>query len=157
MPVDIVPPEPYIVPMKEIAKYSGCFVCGDQNSHGLQAKFYYDGERAVTEVVADRMFEGYRGIYHGGIMAALLDEVMIKAILAQERFVVTVEMTICYHKAVRTGDRIRFSGRLVSNRGRLFLTEGEAVDNDGKPFATATAKYVEAKEDFKQELQTSLD
>ncbi|MBU2534531.1 MAG: PaaI family thioesterase [Alphaproteobacteria bacterium] len=143
--------------MKEIAKYSGCFVCGDQNQHGLKARFYYDGDRAVTEVVADQSFEGYRGIYHGGILAALLDEVMIKAILAQDRFVVTVEMTVRYHTAVRTGDKIRFSGRLIGNKGRLFITEGEAVGDDGKPFATATGKYVEAREDFKAELQKSLD
>ncbi len=143
--------------MKEIAKYSGCFVCGDHNEHGLQARFYYDGEKAVTEVVADEVFEGYRGIYHGGIMAALLDEVMIKAILAQNRFVVTVEMTIRYHRAVRTGDRIRFSGRLVGQKGRLYVTEGEALGDDDKPFATATGKYVEAREDFKAELEKSLD
>ena len=157
MTVDIPSFDLYISAMKEIVKYSGCFVCGDQNPHGLQARFYYDGDRAVTEVVADETFEGYRGIYHGGILAALLDEVMIKAILAENRYVVTVEMTIRYHKAVRTGDRIRFSGRRIGNKGRLFLTEGEALGDDDKPFATATGKYVEAKEDFREELLKSLD
>ena len=75
--------------MKEVAKYPHCFVCGDQNVHGLKAKFFFDGEKAFTEVTADGSFEGYRGIYHGGIIATLLDEVMIKAILAQPVTAVT--------------------------------------------------------------------
>ncbi len=78
--------------MKEIVKYSGCFVCGDLNECGLRAGFYYDGRQAVAEVEVGRRFEGYRGICHGGIIAALLDEAMIKAILAIDRYAVTAEL-----------------------------------------------------------------
>lgn len=141
--------------MQEIVKYPYCFVCGDENQHGLQAKFFYDGEQAISEITAEKMFEGYRGIYHGGIISTMLDEVMIKSILARKIFAVTVEMTIRYLKPVPVGQKLRFCGRVTRNRGRLYLTEGEALGPDGVPFATATGKYLEAPRDLKRLLTDS--
>jgi len=141
--------------MKEVLRYSNCFVCGDQNRHGLKAKFYYDGEKAVTEITAHEDFEGYRGIYHGGVISSLLDEVMIKAILAQEKYVVTVELTVRYFLPVRVGDKVLFSGRVTRQKGRVIFTEGEATGPDGQIFASATGKYVEAGDELRSELVKS--
>ena len=143
--------------MKEIVKYSHCFVCGDQNDHGLRAKFFYDGEQAITEVTADGSFEGYHGIYHGGIIAALLDEVMIKAILAQEVIAVTVELTVRYLIPIKIGDKLTFTGRILRSKGRLYVTEGEVLGCDGATCATATGKYIEAGADLKETLQSSVE
>lgn len=130
--------------MKEIVKYSHCFVCGDKHEHGLNAKFYFDGKKAVTEIVATKEFEGYRGIYHGGIISSLLDEVMIKAILAQGKFVVTAELTVRFVAPVLVGEKVFFEGQIERSRGRVYHTSGEARGDDGKLYATATAKYLEA-------------
>ncbi|MBD3401255.1 PaaI family thioesterase [candidate division GN15 bacterium] len=143
--------------MKEVAKYSGCFVCGDQNEHGLQAKFYYDGRRATTKVTAREMFEGYKNIYHGGIISTLLDEVMIKAILAQDIFAVTAEMTVRYHAPVPTGAELIFTGEVANTKGRVYHTTGQAVGADGTVYASAEGKYVRAKEALKEKLMASLD
>ncbi len=143
--------------MKEVARYSGCFVCGDKNVHGLKARFFFDGEKAFTEITADDTFEGYSGIYHGGVTAALLDEVMIKAILAQDIFAVTVEMTIRYQRAIRTGDHLTFTGSVTRSKGRVFFTKGQVTNDSGEVLATAEGKYVEAKADFKDELMQSLE
>ncbi|MBU0984293.1 MAG: PaaI family thioesterase [candidate division Zixibacteria bacterium] len=143
--------------MREIAKYRNCFVCGDQNPHGLQAKFFFDGEQAVAELKALDTFEGYRGIYHGGILSAMLDEVMIKAILAQDVFAVTAEMTVRYHRPVETGAELRFVGRITGSKGRMYTTEGEVVNHEGVLYASATGKYIEAKEPLKGLLNQSLD
>ena len=68
--------------MTEIVKYSGCFVCGDKNPDGLRIRFFTEGEEAVAECIADARFQGFKGIYHGGLTATLLDEIMAKAVLA---------------------------------------------------------------------------
>jgi uncharacterized protein (TIGR00369 family) len=143
--------------MKEVLKYSRCFVCGDKNDNGLKARFYYDGEQAVTEVNALEQFEGYRGIYHGGIVVTLLDEVMIKAILALDRYAVTAEITVRFLQPVRTGEKIRLVGRVTKSKGRVFLTEGTAMSEDSQAFATATGKYIEADDDLKVALMDSVE
>ncbi|UCE24600.1 MAG: PaaI family thioesterase, partial [Candidatus Zixiibacteriota bacterium] len=68
--------------MREIAAYTGCFICGQKSRVGLKARFFWDGEKAFCDITADEKYAGYKDIFHGGIAAALLDEVMIKALLA---------------------------------------------------------------------------
>lgn len=142
-----------LIIMKEIVRYHKCFVCGENNHHGLKAKFYWDGEKAFTELSAEEVFEGYPGIYHGGIISTLLDEVMIKAILADEIYAVTAEMTVKYKRPVKVGDRLKFTGRVESSKGRIYYTVGEVTDETGNLFATATGKYLEAKSDLKESLK----
>jgi uncharacterized protein (TIGR00369 family) len=144
-------------PMKEIVRYPHCFVCGEQNPSGLQAKFFEHEGVATAEVVADSSFEGYKGIYHGGIISALLDEVMIKAVLAQGIYAVTAELTIRFHRPVTIGEKLKFRGKIVSRRLRLFSTKGEALGSDGTLCATATGKYVEAGKDLRPRLVQSTE
>jgi acyl-coenzyme A thioesterase PaaI-like protein len=143
--------------VKEILKYSGCFVCGEDNECGLKAKFYFDDGRAVTECIAERRYEGYFNIYHGGITATLLDEVMIKALLAKDIYAMTVELTVKYRKLVKTGQKLTFEGRLERQKGRLYLTTGEARIESGEVVASAAGKYIEVKPDLKSELMKSLE
>ena len=142
--------------MDEIIRYPGCFVCGDRNPHGLNARFFWDGANACTEIVALEQFEGYKGIYHGGVMAALLDEVMVKAILATDRHAVTAEITVRYVRPVRTGVQLRFAGRVIGHKGRLYRTTAEAIDTDGTVYAQAEGKFLEGKAGLANDLKQSL-
>lgn len=142
--------------MKEVRKYPNCFICGDQNQRGVQAKFYFDGEKAMTRVKATPAFEGYQGIYHGGVIASLLDEVMIKAILANEVYAVTAELTVRFVSPVRVGDEIELTGWVTGSKGRVYFAEGQAIGEKGKVFATASAKYIRAGDELKSELMKSI-
>lgn len=139
--------------MKEVVKYANCFVCGDKNDHGLKARFFFDGAEASSEITATGDKEGYHGIFHGGIISTMLDEVMIKAILAQDIYVVTAEMNIRFLKPVMVGDKVRFTGRVTRSKGRVYFTEGEATGPNGDTFATATGKYIEAGGELKDMLR----
>jgi len=143
--------------MKEVHKYSNCFICGEKNIHGLKAKFYYDGNEVFTEIVTSRDFEGYREIFHGGVVSSLLDEVMIKAILARDIYAVTAEMTVRFLKPVWVDKKVKFVGKVVKNRGRIFHTEGKALAENGDILAEASGKYVEAGNDLKDNLMKSID
>lgn len=143
--------------MREIVKYSGCFVCGDKNPTGLKVRFFADGDGAVGECVAEAQYQGYRNIFHGGIVAALLDEIMAKAILAQGVYPLTAEMKVRFRKAVPTGQKIKFVGRITSRRGRLFETVGELRSPEGELFASSTGKYVEASGAMHDALLESLE
>lgn len=143
--------------MKEVIKYPGCFVCGDHNDCGLKARFFYDGEQVCTEFVADERFEGYRGICHGGVTATVLDEVMVKAVLALNVYATTAEMTVRYHRPVRVGDRVACTGRVVQQKGRAYFAEAVARNADGELFASASGTYIQAREEFLDELRNSLE
>ncbi len=143
--------------MEEVIKYAGCFVCGDCNPNGLNARFFFDGTEVTTEIVADKRFEGYSGICHGGITAALLDEVMVKAVLATGIFSTTAEMTVRYHRPVRVGERVICRGRITQHKGRAYFTEASAVNGEGQALASATGKYIEARDEFRDQLMKPSD
>jgi len=143
--------------MKEIAKYSGCFVCGQKNKIGLKARFFWDGEKAVCDVIADEIYAGYKNIFHGGIVATLLDEIMIKALLAEDIFAVTAEITVRYKKPVYSGDKLHFEGLKTGERGIVYFTEGRAVNQNSETVAEATAKYVKPKKELSKMLLDSLE
>jgi acyl-coenzyme A thioesterase PaaI-like protein len=129
--------------MEEIIKYDGCFVCGDGNPDGLRIRFYRDGDDAIADCIAEPKYQGYKGIYHGGLVSTLLDEIMAKAVLAIQRYAMTVEMTCRFKKAVPIGEKLRLTARITRHRGRLFEAAGEMTGADGTLYATATGKYLE--------------
>lgn len=143
--------------MKEILRYSGCFVCGENNDCGLQAKFYFKNGKATTEYVTHKRYAGYQDVFHGGITSTLLDEVMIKALLAEDIFAMTVEMTVKFHKLVKIGEKLFFEGELEKRKGRLLITRGSAKTANGEIVASAAGKYLIVDENLKSVLQKSLE
>jgi acyl dehydratase len=149
----------YIHHMKEILKYSKCFVCGEQNDIGLKARFFFneDTGRAESEIIADEIYAGYRHIFHGGITSTLLDEIMIKALLAEDIFVVTAEMTVKFKQPVYSGDKIKFEGWKTACKGPLYLTAGRAVNQNGQVVAEASGKYIKPSTELAEKLHDSLE
>jgi uncharacterized protein (TIGR00369 family) len=144
--------------MKEVVKYRNCFVCGNENAHGLQASFFVgDDGSVVSELVADERFQGYKDVLHGGIVASMLDEVMIKAILASGAIVVTAEMTVKYKLPARVGHKLVFIGSVTEHKGRIYQTTGIARYDSGETVAVATGVYLEAKGEFRNSLLDSID
>ncbi|MCP4567307.1 MAG: PaaI family thioesterase [FCB group bacterium] len=141
--------------MRELPLYSGCFVCGQENRIGLKARFFWDGEKAVCDIVAEEAFAGYKNILHGGIVATLLDEIMIKALLAEDILAVTAEITIRLKNPVYTGDNLHLEGWKTDQAGNVFHTRGRAVNQSGEIVAEATAKYVKPKEELSGRLSRS--
>ena len=144
--------------MQEVAKYRDCFVCGDRNQAGLKARFYVqDDGSVISELVAGGRFQGYKDILHGGILAAMLDEVMIKAVLAKGIIAVTAEMTVKFKRPAKTGQKLRFTGTIVDEHRRITRTVGSAVNEEGQEVATAKATYLEAKGNLKSALVDSVE
>lgn len=144
--------------MREIARYSGCFVCGEKNDVGLRAKFFFDekNRKALCDVIADEHYAGYKNIFHGGITATLLDEIMIKSLLAVGNIVVTAEMTVKFKKPVYSGDLLHFEGWMTAKKGPLYITAGRAVNQRGETVAEATGKYVKPSTALSEKLLDSV-
>lgn len=140
----------------EVVRYNHCFVCGPDNPIGLNLKFLSEGNRAWTDFQPDRRHEGYKGILHGGIIAAILDEVMIKAALAQGITCVTASMVIRYKAPASLNSQFHFEAIVARVRGRIIETTGTMADETGKLVAESTAKYMTVTPEMQARLNESL-
>lgn len=131
-----------------------CFACGSLNTHGLQLVLHVEPGRSWTELELEPRFEGWSGIAHGGVVATILDEVMAWALVGEGNWGLTARMAIDYKRPVPLGRRIRAEGRVERTRRRLVETTGRIADaGTGETLATATATYVAADPERRQELQ----
>jgi len=79
-----------------------CFVCGRENNVGLKVKWDEHpeaGELRGTVTIPEH-FNGYPGVTHGGIVAAVLDETAGRTILMDGGFddlMVTAKLEVVYH------------------------------------------------------------
>jgi acyl-coenzyme A thioesterase PaaI-like protein len=84
-----------------------CFVCSASNPMGLALRYALqpDGSVAAT-FLGNCALEGYSGLLHGGVIAALLDGAMTHCLFAQGRQGLTVELTVRYHGGVAAGEPV---------------------------------------------------
>jgi uncharacterized protein (TIGR00369 family) len=123
-----------------------CFVCGLENHHGLQLAFHHDETGTVyAEVTMPDHFQGYPGTVHGGIVAALLDEVSGRASMVEDEndFKVTARMTLRYRKRVPTGEPLQMIGWMEHEGGRASKATAEIRLHDGSLAAEAEVLLVD--------------
>ncbi|MCB9421463.1 MAG: PaaI family thioesterase [Ardenticatenaceae bacterium] len=111
-----------------------CFICGRKNPHGLYMTFYDNGENEViSEYTVTEDYQSYPGVVHGGIVAAMLDEVVgrVSMIGDHHHFMMSVKLEVKYRHPVPTHTPLRIIGRIVKLRGRLGQAVGEVVLPDG--------------------------
>lgn len=142
---------------REVKAYSHCFVCGEKNSTGLRIKFFSDGKVAKAEYEPTEQFSGYKNIFHGGVMAALLDEVMIKTVIANDLVAVTTRMSLSYKRPARVGEKIHLQGEIVEDRKKIVKTRGEARNSEGELLAEASGEFFIVEGKLKEKLLESLE
>lgn len=121
-------------------------VCGVDNRFGLQTRFFETTNNEVIALFSPREeHQSYPGIAHGGVSAALLDEVIGRAIMAfydQNTFGVTIDLQVKYRKPVPLGIELKAIGRITKDSGRMFEGTGELYLPDGTVAVSAWGKYL---------------
>jgi acyl-coenzyme A thioesterase PaaI-like protein len=118
-----------------------CFVCGVENAFGLKLVFYTTapGELQADYTVPAR-YQGYPGVVHGGVVAAMLDEVGGRVYTgdpAAPRFMFTAKMEIRYRKNVPVEQPLRLVGRAGKDRGRSATATAAIYSAGGELLAEA--------------------
>ncbi len=130
-----------------------CFICGLGNPFGLQLRFDITapGEVTTCYTVPER-YQGFPGIVHGGIVAAMLDEVCGRAHMGIEppRFMYTARLEIRYRKNVPVGQPLRIIGRTVKSKSRTATATGAIYGPDGELLAEADALLVDVPADYRE-------
>jgi uncharacterized protein (TIGR00369 family) len=143
--------------MELIRRYSNCFVCGNKNECGLKVDFFYDKDVSRAEYVAEEKFQGYKDILHGGIISALLDEVMIKAVIARGILVVTAEIQVKFIKPVKIGEKLFLEGKVTGEQKKIFTAEGTVSNSKGEIVAAGKGKFFKVTAEMRENLSQSLE
>jgi acyl-coenzyme A thioesterase PaaI-like protein len=120
-----------------------CFVCGRENPIGLKVRWEQDRERGEirgTLTLPDH-FNGYPGVAHGGIVAAILDETAGRTVLVDGGFdelMVTAKLETVYRRPTPTGVPLVAVGRLLRRTGSRAEAEAELQLPDGSVSARCT-------------------
>lgn len=123
-----------------------CFVCGLENDYGLKASFFETEAGVLVATVHPREgHQSYPGRMHGGVIAALLDETIGRAIAMgreDEVWGVTIELSLKYRKPVPLDGAFKVVGRVTKDKGRIFEGSGEIILDDGSVAVEATGRYM---------------
>ncbi len=121
--------------------FPDCIVTGHANPLGVAASVHREGEEGVLTATLGAAFEGAPGRAHGGIVAALLDEVMgfVLSIVGTPAY--TGRLTVTYRAPTPLGVELEFRARLLERSGRKLTIAAEGR-HGGKRFAEAEALFI---------------
>lgn len=100
-----------------------CLICGLENPVGLHLHIY-ETEPGIVEstYTAPEHFQGYPGVLHGGIVAAIIDELSGRAHMGSDplnpRFMFTAKLEVKYRKNVPIGRPLKIIGRAGKTKSR---------------------------------------
>lgn len=124
-----------------------CIICGLDNDAGVKAPFYSMEDGSVMTVFSFKdQHQSYPGRVHGGLIAAMLDEMGLRALWAKEEkedsFGVTMTLETKYRKPVPYNQNVLGRGVVVKDAGRFILTHTSIMDLEGNVLAEADVKYM---------------
>ena len=122
--------------------YGLCFACGPRNPYGLKLHFERDGDRIVSRFTALEEYQGFPGYLHGGIITALLDEVMSRvSIVNQNRWSMTAGIDVHFRKPVFIGQEVTAVAEHLETNRRVVTARAELVLPDCTVAAKATGRF----------------
>jgi acyl-coenzyme A thioesterase PaaI-like protein len=130
-----------------------CFVCGVANPFGLHLRFYESPPGEVTaEYTVPDEYQGYPGIVHGGVVAAMLDEISGRSLMGGDppRFMFTARLDIRYRRNVPVGAPLRLVGHAGPRKGRTATATSEIYSMEGTLLAQAEALMIDVPEEVVQ-------
>ena len=130
--------------MQMLPHTRSCFVCGEANAAGLKLRFETDGQIVQTRFRPRPEHVGFKQTVHGGIIATLLDEIMVWACAVRtRRFAFCAELNVRFLGPLRPDAEVVAIGELAANRkNRIFEAKAVLRDQSGQTLAEATGKYL---------------
>ena len=136
-----------MVGMQTLPHTRSCFVCGESNPAGLRLRFETDGRIVQTRFRPRAELVGFKGVVHGGLIATVLDEIMVWACAVQARqFAFCAELKVRFVNSLSPGEEVIVTGEMSANRKhRVFEAKATARNAAGVTLAEATGKYLPIK------------
>lgn len=121
-----------------------CFICGEENAAGMKMSFYELEKNELVGIFTGRAEHcSYSDRMHGGIITAVLDETIGRAIQVFHPPLLgyTLEINVKYRKPVPLETELYCIGRITKDTSRVFTGSGEIINCKGEILAEATGTY----------------
>ena len=123
-----------------------CYVCGKANEKGLRLHFTHPKKGKLEAVVTfSKHHQGFKDIVHGGMMAMILDEMMVNLAWKEGSPVVSAELNVRLKKPCPVGEVVHLEGKIEKDGGRAIYAAATAQSAGGEVYATATATCLRVK------------
>lgn len=119
-----------------------CFACGPSNPIGMHLHFEREEDSAVARVTLGSEYQGWRGIAHGGIVMALLDEAMAYAAGFCGHRGVTASASLRFRRPVPLEAPIVVRGSVTWQRRNVLGVEAVIFNEGGDVLARAEGSFV---------------
>lgn len=115
----------------EMSHFHDCVISGQANPMGVAINVRRDGDEAVADFTLGAAFEGVPARAHGGIVAAIFDDVMGYVLALHGTPAFTGRLTVHYRAPVPMGRAMTVRARLVERSGRkLSMTSQMRLADD---------------------------
>ncbi len=120
--------------------HAGCLLCGTENPWSLGLAFEPDGAGGVhADILPDTRLQGYNGMLHGGVAAALLDSAMTHCLFHRGIRAVTGELRVRYPHPVPMKHKLSLQAHVTEATPPLYRLKAElATDGEVRVWAQAT-------------------
>ena len=130
------------MPLNDRTDYGLCFACGPRNPWGLKLTFEQKGDTVVTRFTGRDEYQGFPGMLHGGVIGALLDEVMSRISVAREgRWTMTARMEVRYRLPVPIDEEVTAMAEYAGTSRGLVRATGKLVLPSGAVAAEGTGVF----------------
>ena len=122
-----------------------CVICGLDNPFGVRAPFYNMEDGCVMTAFQFREeHQSYPGRVHGGLIAAMLDELGLRACWCQSEDIwgVTTSIDVKYRKPVAYAVPLYGRGRLERISSRFLRVRADILNTAGDILANADVSYI---------------
>jgi acyl-coenzyme A thioesterase PaaI-like protein len=125
--------------------HAGCLLCGVANPWSFGLEFEDDGAGGIcTQVCPDKRRQGYDGMLHGGVSAALLDAAMTHCLFHRGVRAVTGDLRVRYPHPVPIGRPLTLRAWIIDAHAPLYRLKAELAE-EGRVLAWAQATFCQTR------------
>lgn len=128
--------------LNDTTDYQRCFVCGLHNPYGLQLVFRCEHNSIVADFQPRAEHQGFPGVIHGGIVAAVLDEALNRTSLlaTNPNWTMTGRLEVRFRRYVPYGSLLRVRASLDKERRNWLQASGTLTLADAENTILAEAQ-----------------
>ena len=132
---------PGVIPLNDDSDYGLCFACAPKNDSGLQLTFERQGDQVVTTYQGKVQHQGFPGLLHGAVITGLLDEVMSRGPVLENRWGMSARLELRFRLQINTNELITATAEKSGGRGKIITTKAWITLADGRVAVEATGSY----------------